>query len=131
MVYTSARSRARPDFIKPDKDNHMIYEMRIYHTVPGRLAALNARFANVTLKMWKKHGIRQVGFFTDYIGDNCNNKLTYILEWKSLAEREKVWNAFAADPKWHAARAETEKDGQIVARVENSILAPTAYSKMK
>ena len=54
----------------------MIYEMRIYHTVPGRLAALNARFANVTLKMWKKHGIRQAGFFTDYIGDNCNNKLT-------------------------------------------------------
>ena len=77
----------------------MIYELRVYHCVPGRLAALNARFANVTLKMWKKHGIRQVGFFTDYIGDNCNNKLTYILEWKSLAEREKVWNAFAADPR--------------------------------
>ena len=109
----------------------MIYELRVYHCVPGRLAALNARFANVTLKMWKKHGIRQVGFFTDYIGDNCNNKLTYILEWKSLAEREKVWNGFAADPKWHAARAESEKDGQIVARVENSFLAPTAYSKMK
>ena len=109
----------------------MIYEMRIYHCVPGRLAALNARFANITLKLWKKHGIRQVGFFTDYIGNNCNNKLTYILEWKSLAEREEKWAKFAVDPEWLTKRAETEKDGQIVARVENSILAPTAYSKMK
>ena len=109
----------------------MIYEMRIYHTVPGRLPALHKRFAEATLKMWKKHGIRQVGFFTDYIGPNCNNKLTYLLEWKSLAEREQKWNAFAADPKWHALRAESEKDGQIVARTENMILSPTAYSKMK
>lgn len=109
----------------------MIYEMRIYHCVPGRLAALNARFANVTLKLWEKHGIRQTGFFTDYIGDNCNNKLTYLLVWDSLAERERRWNAFASDPVWIAARSETEKDGPIVARVENSILTPTAYSALQ
>ena len=109
----------------------MIYEMRVYHCVPGRFAALNARFANVTLKLWKKHGIRQVGFFTDIIGDNCNNKLTYLLQWKDLAEREQRWNAFATDPAWIAARAESEKDGPIVARVENSILGPTAYSKLQ
>ena len=109
----------------------MIYEMRVYHCVPGRFAALNTRFANVTLKLWKKHGIRQIGFFTDIIGDNCNNKLTYLLQWKDLAEREQRWNAFAADPAWIAGRAESEKDGPIVARVENSILGPTAYSKLQ
>lgn len=109
----------------------MIYELRIYHCVPGRLAALHARFSTVTLKLWKKHRIRQVGFFTDTIGDNCNSKLTYLLQWKSLAEREEKWNAFAADPIWIAARTETEKDGPIVARVENSMLAPTGYSKLK
>jgi len=109
----------------------MMYELRIYHCVPGRLASLHARFSTVTLRLWKKHGIRQVGFFTDTIGDNCNSKLTYLLEWKSLAEREERWNAFAADPIWIAARTETEKDGPIVARVENSILAPTGYSKLK
>jgi len=109
----------------------MVYELRVYHCVPGRLAALNARFENITLKLWKKAGIRQVGFFTDYIGDNCNNKLTYILEWKSLAEREEKWNKFATNPEWLKARAGTEADGQIVARVESSILAPTKYSKLK
>lgn len=109
----------------------MIYEMRIYHCLPGRLAALNERFSKTTLRLWKKHGIRQVGFFTDVIGDNCNAKLTYLLQWKDLAEREQRWNAFASDPAWIAARAASEADGPILARVENSILAPTAYSKLR
>lgn len=109
----------------------MIYEMRVYYCVPGRMPALHARFANATLKLWKKHGIRQVGFFTEIVGENCNNKLTYLLQWKSLAEREQRWNAFMADLVWMAARADSEKEGPILARVENSILAPTAYSKLK
>ena len=108
----------------------MLYELRIYHCIPGRLPALNKRFEGATLKLWKKHGIRQVGFWTDLIGDS-NQKLTYMLAWESLAEREKKWNAFASDLEWHAKRAESEKDGQIVAHLESSILAPTSYSKLK
>ncbi|MDX1513452.1 MAG: NIPSNAP family protein [Gammaproteobacteria bacterium] len=108
----------------------MIHELRIYHCLPGRLPALNRRFENVTLKMWEKHGIRQAGFWTVLIGEN-NHDLYYLLEWKDLAERERKWNAFQADPQWQAARAESEKDGPILAHITNYILAPTAYSKMK
>ena len=108
----------------------MLYEMRIYHCLPGRLPALNKRFAESTLKLWKKHGIRQVGFWTDVIGTS-NHKLTYMLAWESLAEREKKWNAFANDPVWVAKRSESEKDGPIMTHFENSILAPTSYSKLK
>lgn len=108
----------------------MLYEMRIYHCVPGRLPALNKRFETMTLALWAKHGIRPVGFWTDLIGES-NQKLTYMLAWESLAEREQKWNAFAADPDWHAKRAETEKDGPIVAHLSNSILSPTSYSQMK
>ena len=42
----------------------MIYEMRVYRCVPGRLPALLQRFQNVTLKLWDKHGIKQAGFWT-------------------------------------------------------------------
>ena len=108
----------------------MLYEMRIYHCLPGRLPALNQRFANVTLKLWEKHGIRQVGFWTDLIGDS-NQKLTYLLAWESLAEREKKWDAFATDPDWIAKRAESEKDGPIMTHFSNSILQPTSYSALK
>jgi hypothetical protein len=108
----------------------MIYELRIYECVPGRLPALNNRFETITLKIWEKHGIRQAGFWTTLIGDN-NQALYYLLQWEDLAERERKWSAFMADPDWLKARAETEKDGAIVARVSNQILAPTAYSNVR
>ncbi|SCB35855.1 NIPSNAP protein [Bradyrhizobium yuanmingense] len=108
----------------------MIYEMRVYRCVPGRLPALLKRFETATLKIWEKHGIKQAGFFTTLIGES-NQELTYFLAWDSLAEREKKWGAFMTDPDWMKARAESEADGQIVADIVSQILAPTAFSAVK
>ncbi|MBH67820.1 MAG: NIPSNAP family protein [Rhodospirillaceae bacterium] len=108
----------------------MIYELRIYHCVPGRLPALLKRFETITLKLWERHGIRQAGFWTVGIGDS-NQDLYYLLAWESLAEREQKWDAFASDPEWLEKRAGTEADGQIVASVNNQILMPTAFSSVK
>jgi hypothetical protein len=58
-------------------------------------------------------------------------RLYYLLAFDSIADREKKWNAFAADPEWLAARAETEKDGPIVAKVVNQFLQPTSFSSVK
>ena len=107
----------------------MIYELRVYHCVSGRLPALLDRFDTITLKIWEKHGIRQAGFWTVGIGES-NQDLYYMLAWESLAERESKWNAFMADPEWIAARAETEKDGPIVASFSNQILLPTSFSSV-
>ena len=108
----------------------MIYELRVYRCVPGRLPALIKRFDTITLKLWEKHGIRQAGFWTTLIGES-NQELFYLLQWESLDEREKKWGAFMTDPTWLAARAETEKDGMIVASVTNQILQPTSFSSVK
>jgi hypothetical protein len=108
----------------------MIYELRVYHCAPGRLPALHQRFTQVTLALFQKHGIEQAGFFTTVVGAS-NQTLTYLLKWDSLAEREAKWNAFAGDPEWTAARAASEADGVIVERIENSFLAPTAYSSVR
>ena len=108
----------------------MIYEMRIYRCVPGRLPALLQRFEKVTLSLWKKHGIRQAGFWTTLVGPG-NNDLTYFLKWESLAEREAKMAKFGADPEWLTARAKTEENGPIVAKVTNSFLQPTSFSAVK
>ncbi len=108
----------------------MIYESRIYHCIPGRLPALLKRFETVTLKLFEKHGIRPVGFFTTLIGES-NQELTYFLAWESLAEREIRWTAFTTDPEWLAARAKSEEDGQIVANITSQLLTPTAFSAMR
>jgi hypothetical protein len=108
----------------------MIYETRVYRCLPGRLPALLKRFETVTLKLFERHGIKQVGFFTTLVGES-NQELTYLLEWQSLADREQKWNAFASDPEWLTARAKTEEDGQIVANIVNQLLTPTAFSALR
>jgi hypothetical protein len=108
----------------------MIYEQRIYSCIPGRLPALLKRFEEQTLKIWDKHGIKQAGFWTVLVGDG-NHDLHYLLAWDSLAERERIWNAFQADPAWHKARDESEKGGPIIANIKSAFLRPTAFSSVK
>ena len=108
----------------------MIHEMRVYHCLPGRLPALLKRFETITLDIWKRHGIRQAGFWTVLVGES-NQDLVYLLAWESMAERERIWNGFMNDPEWIAKRAETERDGQIVASITNSFLQPTSFSAVR
>jgi NIPSNAP len=108
----------------------MIYELRIYRAIPGQLPALISRFQNRTLRLFEKHGIRQAGFWTTLVGQSIQ-QLTYMLAWESLADREKRWNAFLADPEWATIVAETEKDGQLVQDISSEFLVPTAFSSVK
>lgn len=105
----------------------MVYELRIYHAVPGRLPALLKRFETTTVRLFEKHGIRQLGFWTVAIGESSSD-LIYILQWESLAERDKRFAAFQSDPEWIEARRKSEENGPLVASVVNSILAPTPFS---
>ena len=107
----------------------MIYELRISDAIPGKLPALNKRFAKITMGYFEKYGLKVVGFWTDEVG--TNNRLTYMLAFDDMAQRDNAWAAFRADPERAKAFAETEKDGPIVARVTNTIMRPTAYSPMK
>ena len=104
----------------------MIYESRIYKAVPGKLPAINARFANHTIGFFKEFGIGIVGFWNDEIG--ASNQLTYILSFDSMADREEKWAAFQSHKPWHEARAETEANGPLVAQVLNSFMSLTPYS---
>ena len=107
----------------------MVYELRTYTAVPGRLPELLHRFQTITLGLWEQHGIRPVGFWTVVIGES-NLRLYYMLAWDSLAEREVKWTRFMSDPEWLSRRAETERDGPLVASFANTILEPTAFSPM-
>ena len=69
-----------------------VYELRTYYASPGKLDNLLARFRDHTCKLFEKHGIHQVGFWTVVIGES-NADLYYILKWDSLDEREKKFAA--------------------------------------
>lgn len=108
----------------------MIVEMRVYYCEPTRLPALLERFRGITLGFFEKHGIEQIGFWTTLIGPD-NHSLIYLLKWEDMAHREKVWNAFQADPEWTERRNATEAERPIVKRVECSFLAPTDFSALR
>lgn len=110
-----------------EKDTR-VYEMRVYYAPPGKLDALNARFRDHTVKLFEKHGITNVAYFTPI--DNKDNKLVYFLSYPSKDAREKSWKAFGNDADWKKARAESEKDGKLVEKVEVRFLTATEYSPL-
>jgi len=107
----------------------MIYEYRAYYVVPGRMPDIQRRFADITMKLFAKHGIRVVGFWETVIGES--DELVYICAYDDLAHRQRVWSAFAADPEWQAAKKSTEANGPLVERVVNKIWKPTSFSPMQ
>src|SRR4029077_10700292 len=108
----------------------MIHELRVLHCVPGRLPALLNRFETDTLRLFEKHRIKQLGFWTAAIGES-NNDMFLILEWESFADRERKFGAFLNDPEWLDGRRKSEVDGPLEASIPNTILARTASSMLR
>ena len=107
----------------------MIYEMRSYEVVPGRMPAMNARFRDHTCGLFEKHGIKVIGFWEALVG--TSNVLHYLVAFENLDHREKAWAAFQSDPEWISVRAKSEEDGPIVAHVRNELWRPSDYSPLK
>jgi hypothetical protein len=110
-----------------------IYELRTYTTNEGRMPALNARFRDHTMKLFEKHGMKNVIYCTpiDADGKPVDDKLVYLLAHKSVESAKKSFAEFGNDPEWIAARDASHKDGKIVSKVESQYLVPTEYSPMK
>ena len=108
----------------------MLYEERIYTIMPGRLPDIHARFANHTMRLFEKHGITVVGFWQTAVGRQ-NFELVYLLAYEDVNDRMRKWEAFMGDPEWQQVRAESEKQGPLVAQVENKLLVPTPYSPLQ
>ncbi len=109
-----------------------VFEMRTYHAHPGRLDALNKRFREHTCRLFQKHGMKLIGFWTpEDENQGKADTLVYILAYPSREAAKASWKAFQDDPEWKKAREESEKDGKIVAKVESVYLNPTDYSAIK
>lgn len=107
-----------------------IFEMRTYHTHPGKLDALHARFRDHTNYLFVKHGMTLVGYWTPV---DAEDTLVYILAYASREAREKSWKAFKEDPEWQRVFKESHEKagGPIVRKVENRFLRPTDYSPIR
>ena len=108
-----------------------IFEMRTYTAHPGRLDALNARFRDHTTRIFEKHGMTNVGYWTPQEAPLAENTLVYILAHDSRDSGQASWDAFRADPEWSQVAEESQRDGRIVESVDVLWLEATDYSKIK
>lgn len=102
------------------------FELRTYFAAEGKLDALNARFRDHTTRLFVRHGMTNVGYWTPV--ENPQRKLVYLLSYPDLAAREASWKAFQADPDWIAAKQASEKSGKLVDKVESRFLGLADFS---
>jgi hypothetical protein len=105
-----------------------VFELRTYHCHPGRLEALNKRFRDHTVRIFKKHGMESIAY---WIPADQPDTLIYVLAFPSREAATQSWAAFRADPEWTAARTASEADGPIVQKVDSVFMSPTDYSAIK
>lgn len=124
MMGTSARAADPPPAGK-------VFDMRTYTTNPGKLAALHARFRDYTCKLFRKHGMELIGFWTPTEGAEAQNTLIYIVAFPNAEAQKKAWDAFWADLEWKQIKADSEKEGVLVKEIQGKNLKATDYSPLR
>jgi hypothetical protein len=105
-----------------------VYELRIYHVVPGKLDNLVARFRDHTHKLFAKHGIKSVAYWTALDEPVKSSTFFYILEHPSRDAAAANWQAFQDDPEWKTVKAKSEENGKLVERIDSTFLTLTDFS---
>jgi hypothetical protein len=113
------------------QSSNRVFELRTYTTFPGRLDALHARFAEHTIRLFERHGMTNIGYFSPQDPPLAENTLIYILAHDGREAAAASWAAFVADPEWQRAYEESKRDGPIVEKLESIFMDATDYSQMK
>ncbi len=116
---------------KGSKVDTRVFEMRTYYAHPGKMGALHERFRKHTCKLFEKHGMTLVGFWSPTDPKEAEKKMVYILAFPSREAAKKSWDGFRNDADWKAVKDASEKDGPLVMRVVSAFLNPTDYSPVK
>lgn len=107
-----------------------LFEWRSYIASPDRMPALLARFRETAVRKFAEHGATSVGYWLNAVGGR-NDELQYVLAFRDMAHREEVWASFAQDEEWGRVRAESNKNGNLVAHLTNKFLVATDYSPLR
>jgi hypothetical protein len=112
----------------PAAQSTMVYELRIYHTYEGKLDDLMTRFRDHTMKLFEKHGMKNVAYWTPTDDPLKGKTLVYILAHPSREAATANWDAFRIDPEWVSVRDKSEANGKIVEKVDSTYMTMTDFS---
>ncbi len=113
---------------EPEATSTTVYELRVYHTYEGKLEDLLRRFREHTTKLFEKHGIKNVAYWTPVDEPLKGKTLIYILEHPSREAATANWQAFRDDPEWVRVRDKSEENGKLVEKIDSTFMALTDFS---
>ena len=109
-------------------DGDTVYELRIYHCFEGKLPDLLKRFREHTTKIFEKHSMKNIAYWTPMDEPQKSNTLIYILAHSSREAAAANWKAFSADPEWQSVQKASEANGKIVEKVDSTFMTLTDFS---
>lgn len=143
------------------QSSNRIFELRTYVASPGNLAALNNRFRNHTLKLFEKHGMTNVVYWSVLEGEKLSceklleagapagspknaqdasmpaagNSLVYFVAHATRDAATNSWSGFRGDDNWKKALGDSEAaaGGPLTAKngVKSLFLKPVSFSPLK
>jgi NIPSNAP len=118
-------------FADSAKSEGRVFEIRTYTTPEGKLDELHKRFREHTMKIFERHGMTNIGYWTPQDPPLAGRTLIYVISHKSREDAKKNWAEFGADPEWKKVKSASEANGPIVTKVESVFVDATDYSPMK
>ena len=119
---------SQQDNANPKQASTVVYELRIYHAATGKLGELLTRFREHTIKLFDRHGIKSVAYWTPVEEPERSNTLFYILQHPSREEAAANWKSFQDDPEWKSVHEKSEVNGKLVEKVDSTFLVLTDFS---
>jgi len=119
------------NIVRAQSDGKKVFELRTYTAPDGKLADLDKRFRDHTMRIFKKHGMENVGYWHPQDAPDSANTLIYIISHKNRDAAKASWAAFQADPEWKKVSEESQVNGRIVSKVVSVFMEPTDYSPIK
>jgi hypothetical protein len=112
-------------------DSNRVFELRIYHTVPGKAGALQAEFRDKVSKLFARHDLQAIGYWAPADAPVSDNTFVYILAHPSRDAAKQHWAAFQADPEFKEMIKSQQGDAKVVEKVDSTYMDPTDFSPLK
>ena len=122
------RAEAVPEKSEAAASASTVYELRVYHVYEGKLDDLLKRFWEHTTRLFEKHGMRNVAYWTPLDEPLKGKTLIYILAHPSREAAASNWKAFGDDPEWQKVRDQSEANGKLVEKVDSTFMMLTDFS---
>jgi len=113
-------------------DSNRVFEMHVYHTLPGKVPALESQFRDRQSKLLAKHDLKIVGYWVPEGTPAWDDTFIFLVAHSSREEAKKNWDAMRADPDFQElVRENSDPATKLVDKIDVLYMRPTDYSPMK